>query len=212
MEQPVIVFGAKGLGKSALEIFNSNEIIVDGVLEDDASLHGSAIGEVPVLGATDDQGYLKLIGKKCQAFVADSDRKLRQETVKMLNNQRKVMPVNAIHERAYVSSSAEIGHGNFIDAGALINVQTKVGSHNIFHARCTVDAEAELADFIEVGVGSNIGAQVKIGKGAFIGSGCTIVAGINIGANARIGAGSVVIADVESNQTVFGNPAKKVDR
>jgi len=208
MEQPVIVFGAKSLGKSALEIFNSNQIMVYGFLDDDSSLHGSAIGEVPVLGATDDQGYLKLIGKKCQAFVADSDRKLREETVKMLNNKRKVMPVNAIHQRAYISSSSIIGHGNFVDAGVLINTNTKIGSHNIFHAGCIIDAEVELEDYVEVGVASNIGAQVKIGKGAFIGAGCTIISGINIGDNARIGAGSVVLRDVSSGNTVFGNPGK----
>ena len=45
----------------------------------------------------------------------------------------------------------------------------------------------------------------------FIGSGVTIVSGVKIGKGARVGAGSVVIADVKAGETVFGNPAQKVD-
>jgi sugar O-acyltransferase (sialic acid O-acetyltransferase NeuD family) len=164
------------------------------------------------LGTTEDQEFLKLIGKKCQAFVAQSDRSLKQSLVKMLNSKRKVMPLNAIHQQAYISGSSTIGHGNFVDAGVLINAHAQIGSHNIFHAQCALDAEVGLKEFVEVGLGSNIGANVKIGKGVFIGAGVTIVAGVNIGDYARIGAGSVVIADVGKNETVFGNPARKVDR
>lgn len=212
MEQPVIVFGASGLGKSALEIFQSNQIMVYGFLDDDPALHGTSIGEVPILGATDDQAYLKLIGKKCQAFLADNDKKWRQRTVEMLNAKRKVMPVNAIHSRSYMALSSSIGHGNFVDAGVLVNAFAQLGSHNILHAQCTLDAEVELKNYAEVGVGSNIGAQVTIGEGVFIGPGVTIVAGVSIGDHARIGAGSVVIGNVNRNETVFGNPAQKVDQ
>lgn len=212
MDQPVIVFGAQGLGKSALEIFQSNQILVYGFLDDDKSLHGKSIGEIPILGATDDQGYLKLIGKKCQAFVADGDQKWKEGTVKMLNDNRKVMPVNAIHQQAYISVSASIGHGNFIDTGSIINSHVKVGNHNTLHAKCILDTEVTVGDFVEIGIGSNIGSQVSIGKGAFIGPGSTIVSGITIGDYARIGAGSVVIKNVGNKETVFGNPATKVDR
>ena len=38
------------------------------------------------------------------------------------------------------------------------------------------------------------------------------MSGVSIGKKARIGAGSVVIADVRDNETVFGNPAVKIDK
>jgi acetyltransferase-like isoleucine patch superfamily enzyme len=38
-----------------------------------------------------------------------------------------------------------------------------------------------------------------------------IVAGVTIGKGARIGAGSVVIGPVKAGETVFGNPAEKVN-
>lgn len=210
MEKPVIIFGAKGIALAALEIFESNHVVVYGFLEEDEALHQSEISGVPVMGHPDDQGFLKLIGQKCEAFVAFDDIKLRENRVEYLIETRKTMPVNAIHQRAYITPSAAIGHGNFINIGAVVGPKAVIGSHCILHARAIVDQGAELADFVQIGAGSIINAGVKIGEHAFIGSGATIVAGVSIGAKARIGAGSVVIRDVAKGETVFGNPAEKV--
>ena len=210
MDKPVIILGAKGIAHPALEIFNSNQVIVYGFLDEDASMHGTEINNIPVLGNTEDEGFLKLIGKKTEAFVAVDDSKYRKFLVEMLNDNRKVQPVNAIHSRAYISTDASIGHGNFINANVHIGAGTKVGSHCIIHSGAIVDHMATIEDFVQIGAGSIVNADVTIEEGAFIGSGVTIVAGVTVGKGARIGAGSVVIASVGKNETVFGNPAAKV--
>lgn len=210
MEKPVIILGAKGIAHPALEIFNSNQVIVYGFLDEDASIHGSEINNVSVLGHTEDEGFLKLIGKKTEAFVAVDDSKYRKFLVEMLLENRKMQPVNAIHQRAYVSTDASIGHGNFINANVTIGAGAEVGSHCIFHTGAIVDHKVKIQDFVQIGSGSIINAEVTIEEGAFIGSGVTIVAGVTIGKGARVGAGSVVIASVGKNETVFGNPAAKM--
>ena len=70
MDKPVIIIGAKGIAIAALQIFKSNGIVVYGFLDDDSKTHGSEIATVPVLGKTDDHGFLKLIGQKCEAIGA----------------------------------------------------------------------------------------------------------------------------------------------
>ena len=210
MEQPVLVFGASGLGKLAMEIFHSNGVVVYGFLDDHKSLHGELVDEVSVLGSTNDQEYLKLIGKKCQAFVAENDKRIKKDLVGMLNKKRKVMPVNAIHPGAYFSSSSSMGHGNLISAGVVVNANARSGNHGILHAQCTIDYEVSINDYVEVGAGSIVGSGVSIGTGVFIGAGATLVSGVTVGDHARIGAGSVVISDVAKNETVFGNPAQKI--
>ena len=87
MENPVIIFGANYLGRAAKEIFDRNGNVVYGFLDDNKSLHSTELDNVVVLGSTDDDGYLKLIGKKCEAFVAVDDTKLRKTLVKMLQVQ-----------------------------------------------------------------------------------------------------------------------------
>lgn len=212
MENPVIIFGANALGRAAKDIFENNGVVVYGFLDDDKKLHQSIIDEVVVLGDIDDDGFLKLIGKKCEAFIAIDDNKLRKNVVGVLKEVRHVQPVNAIHSQSFVSPKAEIGHGNFIDYGAYLAPAAKIGSYCLIHANVSIGVEATLGDLVQVGSGSNINSGVQIEDEVFIGSGVTIVSGVSIGKGARIGAGSVVIASVKAGETVFGNPAQKVSR
>lgn len=207
---PVIIFGAQGLGKVALEIFKSNDMDVYCFLDDNKQLHNTTISEVSVLGSTDDDGFLKFIGKKCDAFVATDDNKLRDSIVEALVEKRKVMPVNAVHGRAYVSPDAEIGYGNLINAGAIVNVGAVVANNCVINAGAIIEQDAVINDLVQIGAGSIVGAGTVVEQAAFIGSGVTIVGGVKIGKKARIGAGSVVVADVKNGETVFGNPAKTV--
>jgi sugar O-acyltransferase (sialic acid O-acetyltransferase NeuD family) len=210
MKNPVIIFGANHIGRAAKEIFERNEVVVYGFLDDDKKLHKTDLDEAQVLGDTDDAGFLKLIGKKCEAFVAVDDNRLRKTIVKMLNDTRHVQPVNAVHPAAALSPKAEIGHGNFIDAGVVMAPGAKIGHHCILQANTSLGIGVVLGNFVQAGAGSNINAGVVVGDDVFIGSGVTIVAGVTVGKGARIGAGSVVIGPVKEGETVFGNPAKTV--
>jgi sugar O-acyltransferase (sialic acid O-acetyltransferase NeuD family) len=210
MENPVIILSGGGLGAVALDIFKKNGVIVYGILDDDAKLHGSEIEDVPVLGSTDDDGFLKLIGKKCEAFVATDDNKLKKNLTQMLLDRRHIMPVNAIHESAIFGLGVALGHGNLFSAGVIANAKAVIGNHCVLHSGVVLDREAVINDFVQIGPKSVIGANVTIGEGSFIGSGVIIVPGIKIGKNVRVGAGSVVINDISDKATVFGNPAAKV--
>ncbi len=209
-KKPVIILGAKGIGPSVAEIFKSNQVEVYCFLDDDKSVHGTEIDYISVLGNTDDDGFLKYIGKKCDAFVAEDNMKARKKMVNLLNDRRKTMPVNALHAQAVVSDSAHLGYGNFIDARVVIGAGATVPNHCILHAGAIIDFSATLGDFVQVGAGSQVNSAVTIGDETFIGSGVTIVSGIKIGKKANIGAGSVVIRDVKDGETVFGNPAEPI--
>ncbi len=208
MENPVIIFGANALGRSAKEIFESNEVVVYGFLDDNKDLHSKEVDDAVVLGTTDDDGFLKLIGKKCESFVAIDDNKVRRTLVKMLHDVRHVQPTNAIHKLANISSRSSIGHGNLFDAGSSAGPGCTIGSHGIFGIGCHIGAEVIIGDFVQVGAGAIVNAGVTIEEDVFIGSGAIIVSGITLEKGARIGAGSVVISPVKSGTTVFGNPAQ----
>ena len=208
MNNPVIIFGASSIGRLAKEIFESNGVVVYGFLDDDKKLHKTEIDEVQVLGATDDQGFLKLIGKKCEGFVATDENKLRKGLTNMLQEVRHVQPMNAVHSKANISKRAAIGYGNFVDTDVIIASGASVGSHCLIQSQAYIGMGTTLGDFVQVGIGCKISAGVKIEDEAFIGSGVTIVSGVTIGKGARVGVGSVVIASVKAGDTVFGNPAQ----
>lgn len=198
------------MGRQALDIFQRNNVVVYGFLDDNKKLHGTEIGNVTVLGDTDDGGFLKIIGNKCEAFVAIGERKVREKLVEMLNERRKTMPVNAIHDTAIVSELATMGHGSFVGPRVVVGPYVSMGQHVNVQSGVILEAFATIDDFVTIGTGAVINDHVKIEQGAYIGTGATIIAGITIGKNARVGAGSLVIADVPAKATVFGNPAQVV--
>jgi sugar O-acyltransferase (sialic acid O-acetyltransferase NeuD family) len=210
MDYPVIIFGANYLGKTAKEIFESNGNVVYGFLDERKELHGTELCEATVLGAPDDDGFLKLIGKKCEAFVATDDTSLRKSVVKMLNDVRHVQPVNAIHSRASISKQAQLGYGNFLDLGITVAPGVVIGSHCVMLTHVVIGVDVKVGDYVQIGAGSIISTGVTIEDDVFIGAGVTIVSGVTIGKGARIGLGSVVITAVKEGETVFGNPAQVV--
>jgi sugar O-acyltransferase (sialic acid O-acetyltransferase NeuD family) len=210
MLNPVIIFGAGRTGQMALDVFNSNQLIVYGFLDDDTKLHQQEIGEIPVLGGTEDDGFLKLIGKKCDAFIAVENKKERKYLLEMLKERRKVMPANAIHRDASLSNHAEMGHGNLLAAGCRVGAFSKIGSSCTLFPNAVVETGAVIGDEVSIGAGACIGAGAEIGDGAFIGAGVVIPEGIKVGKNASVGAGSVVVANVSAGSRVFGVPAQAV--
>lgn len=210
MENPVIIFGANAQGRSAKDIFESNQVVVYGFLDDNKKLHSTELDDAVVLGSTDDDGFLKLIGKKCEAFVAIDDNKVRRNLVKMLRDVRHVQPVNAVHRLAMLSPRGSIGYGNFFDAGSSTGPGCTIGSHGIFGAGSHIGAECTVGDFVQVGAGAIINAGVTIEEDVFVGTGAIVVSGVTLEKGARIGAGSIVIASVKAGATVFGNPAQTV--
>ena len=209
MEKPVIVFGAKGIGKVALEIFSRNDVIVYCFLDEDKAMHGKEIGDVPIIGSYEDS-IVTDIGKKCEAFIAVDDNELRKTLVSELKRRNEVMPVNALHPDIIMAKNVSLGHGNLINVGVVLGTNSKIGSHCILHAGAIVDFDAFVGNYVQVGTGSVINSGVKVGDDVFIGSGVTVVSGANIGKGARIGAGSVVIKEVKAGATVFGNPAAEI--
>ncbi|UYZ60433.1 NeuD/PglB/VioB family sugar acetyltransferase [Hymenobacter latericus] len=210
MENPVIILGAQNVGTAALDAFNSNEVVVYCLLDDNQNLQNTDLHDIPVMGSTDDEQFLKLLGKKCEVFVATEDTASRRALTNMLRQEYEQVPVNAIHRAASVSEHAWLGHGNLVSAGAVLSSDCKIGNGCLIGARAVVDVRAQLADYVQVGAGAIINSEVVVEEQAFIGSGAVVVSGVKIGAKARVGAGAVVVADVPAGQTVFGNPAAKV--
>ncbi len=210
MENPVIILGAQAVGTAALDAFLSNDIVVYCILDDDPRLHNTELLDVPVMGNTDDGELLKLIGKKCEVFVATEDAASRRSLTKMLRDDYEVVPVNSIHQRASVSAHAELGHGNYVGPNAVVAATAKIGEGILIGPNAVVEGQATIGDYAQLGSGAQIGFGASVGAGAFVGAGAVLVAGVKVGDRARVGAGSVVVADVPGSQTVFGNPAKQV--
>jgi sugar O-acyltransferase (sialic acid O-acetyltransferase NeuD family) len=211
MENPVIILGAGYLGRQAKEILESNGNVVYGFLDDNKKLHNTEIDNVTVLGSTDDENFLKLIGKQCDVVIAVDENRVRKTLVQLLNEDYKVQPVNVIPQTANIPPSTDMGHGNIIDHGVKFGPGSSLGSHCIIQTNAIIATETKVGSFVQVGAGSIINSGAEIEDEVFIGSGVVVVGGITIGKGARVGVGSIVVAPIKAGETVFGNPAQKVN-
>jgi len=181
MNNPVIIIGVNPIGKAAFDIFIQNEILMYCFLDEDESLHGQELFDIAIMGSPKDDGFLKYIGKKCDAFVAFSDQKKRRKWVNLLEKRRKVLPKNAIHPKSSISQYARIGEGNFIDAGVYIGANTEVNNFCSIQPNASIASDCHLEKYINIGANAAISERVTIGENALIGAGSIIMPGISIG-------------------------------
>ena len=205
---PVIIIGVNPFGLEVAHIFQKNDVVIYGFLDDDPKKKDTSIGEIPVLGTADDESYFKLIGKNCGVFVALENPTERKKMIELILEEREVKPVNAIHPTANIADVKSLAYGIFIGSGAQVLPETKLGDHVIIGSGAIVETGAQIADFASIGAGSVIGKEAIIENNAYVGIHSTIVGSVKVGKSATVGAGSVVIENVAASKRVFGNPAK----
>lgn len=101
----------------------------------------------------------------------------------------------------------EMGKGNIITAGCIFTLDIKLGSFNIFNLHSTIGHDSVIGSCNVINPGTKLSGGLHIGNGNLIGTNAAILQYLNIHDNTVIGAGTIVRSDVESNQTIIGNPA-----
>ena len=117
-------------------------------------------------------------------------------------------PILAVHPRAFLADSAEMGNGSQVLANASVCVDARLGEACIVNTSAIVDHDCSLGEGVHIGPGAHLSGEVQIGRFSMIGTGAVILPGVSIGENVIVGAGSVVIKDVPDNVVVCGNPAR----
>jgi sugar O-acyltransferase (sialic acid O-acetyltransferase NeuD family) len=123
---------------------------------------------------------------------------------------RGLMPITALHERAWIADSATVGAGSHVLAMAAVCVQARLGEQCIINTNASIDHECVLGDGVHVMPGATIAGCVTVGNYATIGSNATILPRLRIGEEAVVGAGAVVVADVPPRIRIAGVPARPI--
>ena len=100
----------------------------------------------------------------------------------------------------HIHWESDVGPGLVVHNCSCIFVLAKRIGHS-----CTVNQGVSIASIRETG-------RPTIGNNVYLGSGCKLMGGVIIGDNVVVSANSLVIADVPSNSTVMGVPARIISR
>jgi sugar O-acyltransferase (sialic acid O-acetyltransferase NeuD family) len=121
-----------------------------------------------------------------------------------------LVPVTAVHSKAFVAANATIGPGSQVLAQAAVTVEARLGTACIVNTGAVVDHECDLGDGVHVAGGARLAGLVHVGSYATIFTGAVVLPRIRIGEGAIVGAGAVVLEDVPPWSVAVGNPARVV--
>ena len=207
----IVIVGAGGHAKVVLDSLVASGVYeIVGLTDSDQSKWGTLVGGYPVLG--DDDVLPTLRGEGVDgAIIALGSNRMRACLFEHAMTLGFKM-VNAIHPRSWASSSAQIGDGVVVMAGAVINSDAKVGNNVIINTGATVDHDCRIGDHAHIAPGCHLGGNVQVGTGTLVGIGASVIPDKRIGQWSIVGAGAVVVRDLPDNCVAIGVPATIKDR
>ena len=192
-----IVIGAGGHGKVVISTLQAAGIAVDAVYDDNSHRWGTKILGVPVCGPI---AELTKKPHRFRGIIGIGNAQIRQRLVELLA----IEWITAIHPRAFVHSSAQLGEGTVVFAGAVVQPDVIVGQHGIVNTSASIDHDCEIGNFVGIGPGSHLSGTVLIGNRTLLGTGSSVLPNIQIADDVTVGAGTVVIRNLASGCTLVG--------
>jgi acetyltransferase EpsM len=203
----VILCGLGAQAKYAAESFKQGGLQVRGLvaLEDHAPATEHA--GLPVLGGWAEIETLTQRHEQDHFIVCCADWRRKESAAEHLHSLGARF-ASAVHPRATIASSAEVGQGVIINAGAVVQPFARLGDHVMIHSGSVVEHDCVVEDFANIAPNAALCGHVRVGRGAVVYAGAVTLPGVSIGAGAIVGAGSVVREDVHAETTVAGAPAR----
>lgn len=195
----IVIVGAGGQGAIVADILRD----AIGFVDDDPKRAGTTVLDLPVLGTV---AELSRIEHDAVVVAVGDNRSRRAITERLCAEGERLATV--IHPRASVASSATIGAGAMLSAGALVLPRATIGRGVIVNTKASVDHDSVVDDFAHVSVGATVGANVHVGAETLVALGASVISGITVGARTVVGAGAVVVRDLPDDVTALGVPAR----
>ncbi len=206
MKEPILIYGAGGLGKEVLSLVRTLDQFEPVGFIDDSVRKGTVVKGIKVLGGVD---FLNSYSPPVNMVLAVGDPSTKAMLVRMIDPSRVYFPV-LIHPSVIIQEEGaiSIAGGSIITAGCILTTDISIGAHVLINLNTTIGHDAIIGDFSSIMPGTNVAGGVKIDQGVLVGSGTSIMNGLHIGAFSKVGMGSVVIRNVDPETTVAGVPAK----
>ena len=207
---PLIVLGAGGHARVLIDALRLRHCEPIGVTDPDASLWGSAVLGVPVLGDDDRiQDFSPDEAMLVNALGSTRSTALRQAVFERWRG-RGYHFAGVRHPAAVVAQSAELEADVQVFAGSIVGVNAHVGTNSIVNTGVIVEHDCRVGQHVHLAPGVTLSGNVTVGSGSHLGTGCTVIQDINIGEGCVVGAGAVVVGDLEPFTLAVGVPARAV--
>jgi UDP-perosamine 4-acetyltransferase len=208
MKKGIVIVGAGGHAKVCIELLQAMGEQISYCIGNEESPE-LCLG-IPVLQGDNhiqslyEDGYSRI-------FIAIGSNSLRERLATQAINQGYQL-VNALSPQAIISPTASLGAGIAIMAGAVINAETRIDDLVIINTGATIDHDCQIGKSVHIAPQCALAGNVRIGNQSFLGLGTKVIPDLEIGEKVMIGAGAVVIANIKSEATAVGVPARIINK
>lgn len=207
---PLAIVGAGGFGRETVELVRASQAAgsgyeLIGIYDDDASLHGTEVLGVSVLGPV-----AAAAGRRDARVVVTIGNPSSYRVRKEIVNALRLPPdryATLVHPTAVVPGSARIGEGSIVHAHCVLTAEVEVGAHVVMMPAVVLTHDDVVGDFATLGSGAKLAGGVVVGEGAYIGAGALVRERTTVGQWSLVGMGSVVTRSIPPGQVWAGNPA-----
>lgn len=207
-KKSLIIVGGGGFAREVIWLAreSSDEWQIKGILDDDDSIQGQNLCDVPVIGKVDDwKNY-----SDTSFIIAIGTPRIRKTVVQRMESKGDVKYAKLIHPSVQLSKYVDIGDGSIVTAGCILTTQIQLGRHSIVNLAATIGHDVTFKDYCTIAPQVAISGNVSFGDGVEIGTKAIIIQGITIGTGSFVGAGSIVTKDIINNVLAVGLPARQV--
>ncbi len=129
----------------------------------------------------------------------------REETISFVMNNPKLVNVNWISKKAYISSDLKIGNANIILPLAIIEPSVELGNGIVLWFRSHVAHNSKIFSNCWIAAGTTIGANCVIGKNCFFGISSIVPTGSILEEYVLLTSGAISSTRVKKNKVIQNN-------
>ncbi|TWX34026.1 acetyltransferase [Frigoribacterium sp. ACAM 257] len=207
MTGAVVVVGAGGMGREAVDVARAAGRRVVGVVDDGPSEHDLvrlARLDVPFLGGVD--GWIAS-GSTTPWVVGIGAPSVRRSIAARLAPLAPAAPA-LVHPAATLGSDVTLDVGTIVCAGARISTHVRIGRHVHLLANSATGHDVVIGDHVSINPGAVVSGAVTVGRDSLVGAGSTVLQQLRVGERCVVAAAACVVRDVADDLVVRGVPAR----
>lgn len=211
----LFIFGCSGFAVECAQLaIRTGQFEISGFVEKDEFVSEDKVicinnsYKVPIIAESLFLDFIKKLKTKVCCVIAIANGDISNKIHSKFKDYCKFP--NIIDPSAQLNDIKKIGIGNLIFQNVVLSWNVEMGNFNKFLFGTHIGHECNIGDFNEFNPKVSISGKCDIGGCNLFGVGSMIIQGKKVGTHNNIGMGAVLVRSIKSNETWFGNPAKKL--